>query len=37
MLLLSVMLSAVLYFPVSGGRPALQVPSPAAISVFSLL
>jgi hypothetical protein len=25
------MLLAVLYFPVSGGRPALQVPSPAAI------
>jgi hypothetical protein len=27
---------AVLYFPVSGGRPALPVPLPAAISLFSL-
>jgi hypothetical protein len=28
------MLSAVIYFPVSGGRPALPVPSPAAISLL---
>jgi hypothetical protein len=28
------MLLVVLYFPVSGGRPALPVPSPAAISLF---
>jgi hypothetical protein len=28
------MLLAVLYFPVSGGRPALPVPSPAAISLL---
>jgi hypothetical protein len=28
------MLLAVLYFPVSGGRPAMPVPSPAAISLL---
>jgi hypothetical protein len=31
------MLLAVLYFLVSGGRPALPVPSPAGISLLSLL
>jgi hypothetical protein len=28
------MLLAALYFPVSGGRPALSVPSPAVVSHF---
>jgi hypothetical protein len=32
----SLVLIAVLYFPDSGGRPALPVPLPAAISLFSL-
>jgi hypothetical protein len=36
MLVLSVILIAVLYFPVSGGRPALPVSLPAAISLLSL-
>jgi hypothetical protein len=31
------MTSAVLSFPFNGGRPALPVPSPAAISFLSLL
>jgi hypothetical protein len=31
------MLLVVLYFSVSGGRPALTVPSPAAISLLTSL
>jgi hypothetical protein len=36
-LVVSVVLLAVIYFHVSGGRPALPVPSPAATSLMSLL
>jgi hypothetical protein len=31
------MILAVLYFPVRAGQPALPVPSPAAISLLTLL